>query len=359
MWPFTHLGHLAAITEHAVLGTAAVVLPLRQPLLAAKAATVDVLSGGRFILGLAGGDRPVECPLFGLEFADRGERFRHGVETLRAAWSTLPPAQGLDLRHLGLTPDRHLTENGHSSAAEREATQVQTGRRQAETPLDVPQATPTLPYEAAWSSTPLLRTLPIPQVLLHDVRMASHGGLELASPVPGSTFLDSLFPALVCIDKPLVDQELDDILDAWPKPLPAYGYVQFVEGALLIIFAVQCFEGRRSAVDLDVRAGVPVLLPLIVKMTEARFQPLVSEDRAIRRVHCQIRVLVIEAQLKRQTHPSARALVVHTQRKCLGLGRVAAGQAVAKSEHWTHLGARSEHGRNTYVLAHCPVKCLL
>src|SRR4051812_36600068 len=35
---FTHLGHLAAVTENAVLGTAAVVLPLRRPLLVAKAA---------------------------------------------------------------------------------------------------------------------------------------------------------------------------------------------------------------------------------------------------------------------------------------------------------------------------------
>lgn len=60
---FTHLGRLAAVTERAVLGTAAVVLPLRQPLLVAKAATVDVLSGGRFVLGLASGDRPVEYPL--------------------------------------------------------------------------------------------------------------------------------------------------------------------------------------------------------------------------------------------------------------------------------------------------------
>ncbi|MFD0442730.1 LLM class flavin-dependent oxidoreductase [Streptomyces indonesiensis] len=60
---FTHLGHLAAVTERAVLGTAAVVLPLRRPLLVAKAAaTVDALSCGRFVLGLASGDRPVEWP---------------------------------------------------------------------------------------------------------------------------------------------------------------------------------------------------------------------------------------------------------------------------------------------------------
>lgn len=57
---FTHLGYLAAVTRRIVLGTAAVVLPLRKPLLVAKAAaTVDHLSGSRFVLGLAGGDRLV------------------------------------------------------------------------------------------------------------------------------------------------------------------------------------------------------------------------------------------------------------------------------------------------------------
>jgi luciferase-type oxidoreductase len=106
---FTHLGHLAVITERVVLGTAAVVLPLRRPLLVAKAAaTVDVLSGGRFVLGLASGDRPVEYPLFGADFANRGETFRSHVEVLRAAWSTLPPQQGLDLPQLGLSSDRQL-----------------------------------------------------------------------------------------------------------------------------------------------------------------------------------------------------------------------------------------------------------
>jgi len=106
---FTHLGHLAAVTERAVLGTAAVVLPLRQPLLVAKAAaTVDVLSGGRFVLGLASGDRPVEYPLFGADFHGRGARFREGVEILRAAWAHRPVGEGMSLPGLGLGADRPL-----------------------------------------------------------------------------------------------------------------------------------------------------------------------------------------------------------------------------------------------------------
>ncbi|MFI8194163.1 TIGR03571 family LLM class oxidoreductase [Streptomyces sp. NPDC085946] len=106
---FTHLGHLAAVTERAVLGTAAIVLPLRQPLLVAKAAaTVDVLSGGRFVLGLASGDRPVEYPLFGADFEGRGATFRRNIGILRAAWATRPSGQGLSLPDVGLGADRRL-----------------------------------------------------------------------------------------------------------------------------------------------------------------------------------------------------------------------------------------------------------
>ncbi|MEU6663478.1 TIGR03571 family LLM class oxidoreductase [Streptomyces sp. NPDC046821] len=106
---FTHLGHLAAITERAVLGTAAVVLPLRRPLLVAKAAaTVDVLSGGRFVLGLASGDRPVEYPLFGEDFQARGATFREGVAILRAAWAGRTGDEGMSLPEFGLGADRRL-----------------------------------------------------------------------------------------------------------------------------------------------------------------------------------------------------------------------------------------------------------
>ncbi|MFI8169892.1 TIGR03571 family LLM class oxidoreductase [Streptomyces sp. NPDC085931] len=106
---FTHLGHLAAVTERAVLGTAAIVLPLRQPLLVAKAAaTVDILSGGRFVLGMASGDRPVEYPLFGADFEGRGATFRRNVGILRAAWATRPSGQGLSLPDVGLGADRRL-----------------------------------------------------------------------------------------------------------------------------------------------------------------------------------------------------------------------------------------------------------
>lgn len=81
---FSYLGYLAGVTEHILLGTAAVVLPLREPVLTLKsAATVDQLSGGRLLLGVASGDRPVEYPIFGREFDQRGALFREQVAMLR------------------------------------------------------------------------------------------------------------------------------------------------------------------------------------------------------------------------------------------------------------------------------------
>ncbi|MGK5081600.1 LLM class oxidoreductase [Janthinobacterium sp. HLX7-2] len=84
--PLAYAGYLAAITHRIAIGTAGIVLPLRDPLIVAKqASTVDQLLGGRFLLGLATGDRPVEYPAFGVDFDNRAERFRDALALIRAA----------------------------------------------------------------------------------------------------------------------------------------------------------------------------------------------------------------------------------------------------------------------------------
>jgi len=84
-WPL--LAHAAAHTEEIALGTSSVVLPLRHPIHVAKsAATVDRLSGGRLILGVASGDRDPEYAAFGVETEDRGEIVRESVDALRTLW---------------------------------------------------------------------------------------------------------------------------------------------------------------------------------------------------------------------------------------------------------------------------------
>ena len=81
---FTYLGYLASHTSNILLGTAAVVLPLRNPWLVRKAAaTVQALSNERLLLGVASGDRPSEYPVFGIDYQNRGSAFRDAVEILR------------------------------------------------------------------------------------------------------------------------------------------------------------------------------------------------------------------------------------------------------------------------------------
>ncbi|WP_276718613.1 TIGR03571 family LLM class oxidoreductase [Pseudooceanicola nitratireducens] len=95
--PFPYLGFLAGRTRRIALGTAGIVLPLRDPILLAKmTASLHHLSGGRFILGIASGDRPVEYPLLGLDYEARGGTLRDRVDQMRTLWSgkTLQGPQG-------------------------------------------------------------------------------------------------------------------------------------------------------------------------------------------------------------------------------------------------------------------------
>lgn len=90
--PFTYLAWLAARTQYVALATGSVVLPLRNPIdLAKAAASLDVLSGGRLVLGTASGDRAVEFPAYGIEHATRGERFAEALPAMRRWWQ---PANG-------------------------------------------------------------------------------------------------------------------------------------------------------------------------------------------------------------------------------------------------------------------------
>lgn len=82
--PFVYLGALAAQTTSIALGVASVVLPLRHPAHVAKAAaTADVLSNGRLILGIASGDRPDEYPALNLPYDLRGDLFRESYDYIR------------------------------------------------------------------------------------------------------------------------------------------------------------------------------------------------------------------------------------------------------------------------------------
>jgi alkanesulfonate monooxygenase SsuD/methylene tetrahydromethanopterin reductase-like flavin-dependent oxidoreductase (luciferase family) len=71
--PFTTLGWLAGTTRTIELGTTVIILPYRHPVQTARvAATVDRLSGGRFIFGVGVGWSQLEFEALGVPFARRG-----------------------------------------------------------------------------------------------------------------------------------------------------------------------------------------------------------------------------------------------------------------------------------------------
>lgn len=106
--PWVWLGQLATVTRTIALSTAGIVLPLWHPLHTAKAAaSVDVISGGRFVLGAASGDRPTEYPAFNLSHEGRGAAYKEYVEVIRRTTTQdYPRLSGTfgTLEHLDLLP---------------------------------------------------------------------------------------------------------------------------------------------------------------------------------------------------------------------------------------------------------------
>ena len=86
--PMVLFGYLAGITHHVELMPGVLVLPQRQTALVAKQAVeVDLLSGGRFVLGVGTGWNWVEYEALNAEFGDRARRFGEQIALLRLLWS--------------------------------------------------------------------------------------------------------------------------------------------------------------------------------------------------------------------------------------------------------------------------------
>ncbi|GAB4293363.1 MAG: LLM class oxidoreductase [Methylophaga sp.] len=82
--PIAYMGWIAAQTKHISLVTGSLILPLRHPVHVAKSiASLNALSGGRVVAGVASGDRPVEFPAFGVDRDQREQLFRDHSATLK------------------------------------------------------------------------------------------------------------------------------------------------------------------------------------------------------------------------------------------------------------------------------------
>jgi probable F420-dependent oxidoreductase len=85
---FSALAAVAARTKKITVGTKVVCAPLRHPgLLAKMGTTLDIVSGGRFVLGIGAGWHKTEFEAFGFPFERRFSRMREAVEIVRELWT--------------------------------------------------------------------------------------------------------------------------------------------------------------------------------------------------------------------------------------------------------------------------------
>ncbi len=85
--PLTMLAAAAAVTQRVLLATTIVIGPLRNTSILAKtAASIDALSNGRLVLGLAVGARKEDYDAAGIEYRTRGKRLSEQLATLRMLW---------------------------------------------------------------------------------------------------------------------------------------------------------------------------------------------------------------------------------------------------------------------------------
>ena len=86
--PLIGLAAIASRTRRLRLGTGVLLLPLYHPLaVAEEAAMVDVISGGRLILGVGAGYAPEEFAAFGVSIKERGSRMDEAVPLIHRLWS--------------------------------------------------------------------------------------------------------------------------------------------------------------------------------------------------------------------------------------------------------------------------------
>jgi probable F420-dependent oxidoreductase len=134
MWmdPLLSLAWAAAAAPSLLVGTAVLVAPLRHPVLLAKqVSTLDVLTGGRVILGLGAGWMKEEADVLGSAFENRGNRLQEMIEVMRHLWTGERAAfhgrywTVTDAR-MHPTPVRRvpIALGGHSPAAIRRAARV-------------------------------------------------------------------------------------------------------------------------------------------------------------------------------------------------------------------------------------------
>lgn len=135
--PIVAMAVAAAVTDRVGIGTTVLVVPMRQPVLLAKQlASIDVMSGGRVILGAAAGWLEPEFDALGVDFDSRGPVLDEAIDLMRATWTEDPitrsaPLAGAELRDMRAQPQPTapipIWIGGHSAPVYRRAIAVGDG----------------------------------------------------------------------------------------------------------------------------------------------------------------------------------------------------------------------------------------
>jgi probable F420-dependent oxidoreductase len=90
--PMMALAFIAGVTSRIRLATGVLVLPMRNPFAVAKAAaSLDVMSGGRFIFGIGIGWLQEEFEAIGAPYEDRARRTREYIALMKELWTSAAP----------------------------------------------------------------------------------------------------------------------------------------------------------------------------------------------------------------------------------------------------------------------------
>lgn len=106
--PFVVLAAIAARTHQIRVGTAVLLLPLHHPIRVAEdAAVLDIVSGGRAVLGVGLGYQEADFRAIGIDRHERVPRFEESIAILRQAWTGRPishKGRAFDIDGVRVTP---------------------------------------------------------------------------------------------------------------------------------------------------------------------------------------------------------------------------------------------------------------
>ena len=134
--PLIYMAYLASVTKTIRLATGILIIPQRNPVVAAKQiATLDQLSGGRIVLGIGVGWLEEEFNAIGVPFEGRGKRTDEHIAAMRALWANdfaeyhgdFVDFEPIFCRPQPLNGTVPIIVGGHSKAAARRAGRIGDG----------------------------------------------------------------------------------------------------------------------------------------------------------------------------------------------------------------------------------------